>query len=60
MYFRFATYFSRIGKADVDVEVRRLMLSYLNGIQVNFKMVKEREILWRMDASLFCSLRCSN
>ena len=35
MYFRFATYFSRIGKTDVDVEVRRLMLSYLNGIQVN-------------------------
>ena len=24
----------RIGKKDVDVEVRRLMLSYLNGIQV--------------------------
>ena len=24
----------RIGKNDVDVEVRRLMLSYLNGIQV--------------------------
>ena len=31
---RFASYFLRIGKKDVDVEVRRLMLSYLNGIQV--------------------------
>lgn len=32
---RFASYFQRVGKSDVDVEVRRLMLSYLNGIQVN-------------------------
>ena len=31
---RFASYFLRIGKKNVDVEVRRLMLSYLNGIQV--------------------------
>ena len=28
----------RIGKKDVDVEVRRLMLSYLNGIQVQISV----------------------
>jgi hypothetical protein len=30
---RFAGYFSVIGKSDVDTEVRRLLLTYMNEIQ---------------------------
>ena len=41
--FRFAGYFSVIGKPDVDTEVRRLLLSYMNGIQAVYLLPSLRE-----------------
>ena len=41
--FRFAGYFSVIGKSNVDTEVRRLLLSYMNGIQAVYILPSLRE-----------------
>ena len=40
---RFAGYFSVIGKPNVDTEVRRLLLSYMNGIQAVYILPSLRE-----------------
>jgi hypothetical protein len=40
---RFAGYFSVIGKSDVRTEVRRLLLSYMNGIQAVYILPSLRE-----------------
>jgi len=42
-YKRFAGYFSVIGKPDVDTEVKRLLLSYMNGIQAVYILPSLRE-----------------
>merc|ERR1711892_1600874 len=42
-YKRFAGYFSVIGKPHVDTEVRRLLLSYMNGIQAVYILPSLRE-----------------
>merc|ERR1740128_568415 len=42
-YKRFAGYFSVIGKPNVDTEVRRLLLSYMNGIQAVYILPSLRE-----------------
>ena len=37
---RFTEYFEKVGVPDVDQEVKHLLVSYINGIQVGWKCHK--------------------